>query len=105
MIMAIGMESLFDTTNLSNQKPLRIHEPLIRFSEDKPQPRRLLDGNKSTPSEPKPVESIKLIEPKKPLDKTEDLKRKIDPPSKEVEPARKKQQKQTSIMNFFGKKP
>lgn len=103
------MDSLFET-NFENTQPLRKFEPLIRFDIDgNPQPRRPLSDTLKEEETQRVNE--KLIEDKKSPPKTkasppkqpEDLKRKVnDLPAAGIEPKRK-QQKQTSITNFFKK--
>lgn len=95
------MESLFDKDYVNTQ-PLRKYEPLIRFDlEGNPQPRRPLKDAPQTSSALK--EAVEPPKPKPSPPKPEDLKRKVnDAPAPGMEP-KKKQQKQTSIMNFFKK--
>lgn len=123
------MDSLFET-NYVNTQPLRKYEPLIRFDSDgNPQRRKPLQENaleldfkkekqtsklktinshattvnSSKPAKSEESESLKS-ETTTHAKSNEDLKRKVsDPPAAGIEP-KKKQQKQTSIMNFFAKK-
>lgn len=106
------MDSIFET-NYVNKQPLRKYEPLIRFnSEGKPQPKRpyqastsLMTEKVSAPTPARTIEQTKTPVAKQNLPsiskQDEALKRKTSDPG--MEPKRK-QQKQTSIVNFFNKK-
>lgn len=97
------MESLFDTKYV-NAQPLRKLEPLIRFDVDgNPQPRKPL--NAAPTLEEKVITNIaresKLsATTTKPHD---DLKRKVEGPPPAGSEPKKKQPKQTKIMEFFKK--